>query len=118
MRHLLNTVARRLVGSAVICVLSLTTLPATWHADDDAICGQPVGSSATETLSQPDAQPSQPHCEICHWIRSLRSAGVAELPLTLDHSARLTIVTGRVLCGSAPVVRRLPSRAPPALVQL
>jgi hypothetical protein len=57
------------------CLLSSTAAPAALHAqDDDPFCAGPLGAEGqTPSLSTATDIPEPAHCDVCHWLRSLRT---------------------------------------------
>lgn len=106
---------RRLAGVLVALLIGATALPPALHADmDDLACefGAATSSRATHADAN-DRHSDSLHCEVCHWVRSIRvfeTAGASnpQLVATLDvvAVAALDVVT-------VDLVAARTSRAPP-----
>ncbi len=67
-------VGRRLAGLLVALLVGATALPPALHADmDDLACEFGAARSAASIhLDANDTQADSLHCEVCHWLRSVR----------------------------------------------
>jgi hypothetical protein len=101
-----------LAGSLV----SSTAVPAALHAqDDDPYCASPlVPKDQTRSLSTATETPEPAHCDVCHWLRSLRTIA-AQTGATILRPSDSTVrfaEAPEAPAHSAP--RRLVARGPPA----
>lgn len=111
----LRPVGRRLAGLLVALLVCATALPPALHADmDDLACEFGAARSAFAThVDANDTHADALHCEVCHWLRSLRvfQAALAPAPLLvatidlLDPPGAARLVEAVVAVGS--------SRGPP-----
>jgi hypothetical protein len=112
--------ARRTAGALVrllVVVLSIgTSIPFAVHGDaGHDPCDTVDASAAPRTIEQaPAASPAPRHCDVCHWLRSLRAFDVAlERPVAVNRVGlpSVTLAVSPVVQLSLPSA---PSRAPPA----
>jgi hypothetical protein len=70
----LHPFSRRLAGLLVALLIGATALPPALHADmDDLACQFGAARSARAThVDANDTQAGSLHCEVCHWLRSIR----------------------------------------------
>jgi hypothetical protein len=67
-------VGRHLAGLLVALLVGATALPPALHADmDDLACDFGAARSGRAThFDANDTHPKSLHCEVCHWLRSIR----------------------------------------------
>ena len=115
MRPNANGLVHRLTGLLVLLLLCATALPPTLHGEmDDLACefGASAGTGAP-TLDNGGASGKAAHCEVCHWLQSLRVCQLTNhrLPQPLATVADVAPATSPAV--AAPGLPRRPSRAPP-----
>lgn len=81
----LRPVGRRLAGVLVALLVCATALPPALHADmDDLACEFGAARSAFAThVDANDTHADALHCEVCHWLRSMRVFQTALAPSPL-----------------------------------
>ncbi len=106
---------RRLAGLLVALLIGATALPPALHADmDDLACEFGAARSARAThVDANDSHAGSLHCEVCHWLRSIRvfeTAGASnpQLVATVD-----AVVVTAVDLVAVDVAASRSSRAPP-----
>ena len=69
-----HLVGRRLAGLLVALLIGATALPPALHADmDDLACDFGAARSGRAThFDANDTHANSLHCEVCHWLRSIR----------------------------------------------
>ena len=75
MSSLLSPFGRRLAGWLVALLVGATALPPALHADMDDLACQ-FGAARSAGAVHVDANETRAdslHCEVCHWVRSIRS---------------------------------------------
>lgn len=109
------TIGRRLAGLLVAVLIAATALPPALHADmDDLACEFGAARSAQATHADAnDTQDDSLHCEVCHWLRSIRAFDVtlAAAPSRIGTVEPVESADAPRWQASALVVRA--SRAPP-----
>jgi hypothetical protein len=115
----MHALVRRAAGATVRLLVLLLTLgtsvPIAAHGDaGHDPCDGGVEGVAQATVHAPQAPAKAQHCEVCHWLRSLRAfETVVDAPAKAAEGGWLAAA----LCVS-PVarlhIRPAPSRAPPA----
>ena len=75
MSSLVPALGRRLAGLLVALLVGATALPPALHADmDDLACEFGAAQSARTTHADAnDSHDDSLHCEVCHWLRTLRT---------------------------------------------
>jgi hypothetical protein len=115
MRLHANGLAHRLTGLLVLLLLCATALPPTLHGEmDDLACEFGVGAdTGAPALDNGGASGKAAHCEVCHWLQSLRVCQLPDhrLPQPLAAVADVAPATSPEV--AAPGLPRRPSRAPP-----
>jgi hypothetical protein len=110
-----RTAGRRIAGVLVALLIGATALPPALHADmDDLACEFGAARSARAThVDANDSHPDSLHCEVCHWLRSIRvfeTAGIGNPQLVATVDAVVVMASDAVTVDvSAPGS----SRAPP-----
>jgi hypothetical protein len=115
MSSLIPAIGRRVAGLLVALLVGANVLPPALHADmDDLACEFGAASSAQKTHADAnDSQDDSLHCEVCHWLRSIRAFDVAPAAapaFTFTIAPIDTVEPGTP--DASPVVVRAP-RAPP-----
>jgi hypothetical protein len=115
MSSLIPAIGRRLAGLLIALLVGANVLPPALHADmDDLACEFGAASSAQQTHADAnDRQDDSLHCEVCHWLRSIRTFDVA---LTAAPAFTLTMAAVQFVASGTPdasVVIVRASRAPP-----
>ncbi len=108
-------VGRRLAGLLVALLIGATALPPALHADmDDLACEFGAARSARAThVDANDTHANSLHCEVCHWLRSIRVFDAA-LSVTPQLVATIAIVDPpRVAPPATATVAARSSRGPP-----
>lgn len=103
----------RLVATGLaVCLIGAAALPL--HAADDAYCSRPLADAEGDAVGPVASSAQASHCEVCHWIRSLRTLDIhvaATLLSPSDFVATSTDPAERPLTSDrAPIL----SRGPPA----
>ena len=115
MSSILPAIGRRLAGLLVALLVGATALPPALHADmDDLACEFGAASSAQKTHADAnDRQDDSVHCEVCHWLRSIRTfdVSIASAPAFTRTVARVEVVVAWTPDSSPLLIRA--SRAPP-----
>ena len=115
MSSLIPAIGRRIAGLLIALLVGANVLPPALHADmDDLACEFGAASSAQKTHADAnDSQDDSLHCEVCHWLRSIRTFDVAltAAPAPVLATAAVELVAFDTPDASAIVVRA--SRAPP-----
>lgn len=112
--------ARRSAGALarlLVLLLSLgTTIPAASHGDagHDPCDAAESGSSAPASLHAVGGSESPRHCDVCHWLRSVRSFEVTFEPPLAATDAGVVQTAIAVSTAARLFVPQAPSRAPPA----
>jgi hypothetical protein len=83
---------RRIRLLAVLVGLSLlgsTALPAALHGEgDDPFCARPLATAQGDaSLAAASVGPEAAHCDVCHWLRSLRTIEVQDRATLLGPAA-------------------------------
>ena len=70
-----HPVGRHFAGLLVALLIGATALPPALHADmDDLACDFGAARSARTThFDANDTHANSLHCEVCHWLRSIRA---------------------------------------------
>lgn len=115
MSSLIPAIGRRIAALLVALLVGANVLPPALHADmDDLACEFGAASSAQKTHADAnDRQDNSLHCEVCHWLRSIRTFDVAP---TAAPAVTLTMATVEVVASGTPDASALivrASRAPP-----
>ena len=108
-------VGRRLAGLLIALLIGATALPPALHADmDDLACEFGAARSARAThIDANDSHANPLHCEVCHWLRSIRVFDAA-LSVTPQLVATIAIVDPhRVAPPATATVAARSSRGPP-----
>jgi hypothetical protein len=110
-----HRLGRRFAGLLVALLIGATALPPALHADmDDLACEFGAARSGGNThLDANDTQDDSLHCEVCHWLRSIRvfetapaaTSAVADEVALVEPPPPVAMATTVVAAGS--------SRAPP-----
>jgi hypothetical protein len=107
-------VGRRLAGLLVALLVGATALPPALHADmDDLACEFGAArSGGAAHFDANDTHPTSLHCEVCHWLRSIRVfeatlGATPELVATIEvvdppRAARLVTTTVAVRSSRGP----------------
>jgi hypothetical protein len=110
-----DAVGQRLAGLLVVLLIGATALPPALHADmDDLACEFGAARSAGTThLDANDTHANSLHCEVCHWLRSIRvfdatRSAAPQLVATVD-----SVDPPRVARPVSPTVAIRSSRGPP-----
>jgi hypothetical protein len=115
MSSLLPALGRRLAGLLVALLVGATALPPALHADmDDLACEFGAATSARTThVDANDTHADSLHCEVCHWLRSIRTFDVATagLPVLLETVA--AVESTQTTPPHVSVIAVRASRAPP-----
>lgn len=108
-------VGRRLAGVLVALLVGATALPPALHADmDDLACEFGAARSAYAThVDASDTQADSLHCEVCHWLRSVRVFQAALAPAPLLVATIDGVETPGVARLAGAVVAVASSRGPP-----
>jgi len=106
---------RRLAGLLVALLIGATALPPALHADmDDLACEFGAARSARAThVDANESHAGSLHCEVCHWLRSIRvfeTAGASNPQLVATVGA---VVVTAVDLVAVDVASPRSSRAPP-----
>jgi hypothetical protein len=106
---------RRFAGLLVALLVGATALPAALHADmDDLACEFGAARSGRAIhIDANDTHARAPHCEVCHWLRSIRvfEASRAATPQVV---ATIDLVDPPRTASLATAVAAVPSsRGPP-----
>jgi hypothetical protein len=82
MRTATPSVARRVAGLVVTLLVSAATLAPAFHIDPtgDLLCRPGTRSSELTVRAADDGVES--HCDVCHWLRSLRVHDATDAGLT------------------------------------
>ena len=110
-----NRPGRRFSALLVVLLIGAAALPPALHADmDDLACEFGAARSARAThLDDNDTQDRSLHCEVCHWLRSIRvfetapaaASTVAEAVAAVEPPPAVALTTAAATARS--------SRAPP-----
>jgi len=110
--HRAAIVARLLV----LLLAAGTALPTAIHAGgaDDPYCDPSRSSQGTDAWTPGSGIADREHCEICHWLRAVRSFDAVptpslDAPRRRDHALRPLL-----LARAVPERASAPTRAPPA----
>lgn len=110
-----DAVGQRLAGLLVVLLIGATALPPALHADmDDLACEFGAARSAGTThFDANDTHANSLHCEVCHWLRSIRvfdatRSAAPQLVATVD-----SVDPPRVARPASPTVAIRSSRGPP-----
>ena len=115
MSSLIPAIGRRIAGLLIALLVGANVLPPALHADmDDLACEFGAASSAQRTHADAnDSQDNSLHCEVCHWLRSIR-VFEATLCATPQLVATIDVVDPpRVARPVTPAVAVRSSRGPP-----
>ena len=111
----LRPVGRRVAGLLVALLVCATALPPALHADmDDLACEFGAARSAFAThVDANDTHADALHCEVCHWLRSIRvfEAALATTPQLVATIAKVD--PPRVARPATTTVAARSSRGPP-----
>lgn len=115
MSSMFHRLGRRLAASLVVLLIGATALPPALHADmDDLACEFGAARSARAThLDDNDTKDSSLHCEVCHWLRSIRVFETAPAAATTVAEAVATVGPPPAVALTTAVVTARSSRAPP-----
>lgn len=93
MSSLVPALGRRLAGLLIALLVGATALPPALHADmDDLACEFGAAQSARTTHADAnDRHDDSLHCEVCHWLRTLRT-----FDLTLTGAPAITAAVAAV----------------------
>lgn len=108
-------IGRHLAGLLVALLIGATALPPALHADmDDLACEFGAARSAgTTRIDANDTRADSLHCEVCHWLRSIRVFEAA-LSATPQLVATIDVVDPpRVAALATTIVATHSSRGPP-----
>jgi len=116
----MHLLARRTAGAMarlLVLVLTLgTSLPFATHADEghDPCDAPTIAGVGAASLRAPGAPVKPQHCEVCHWLRSLRAFDtvLAAPAATTEGNGAAAAVDVSPL--ARLIVRPASSRAPPA----
>jgi hypothetical protein len=91
-------------------------IPSLWHqAGDDPFCERPLaGAEGAATIGSGPSDTDSEHCEVCHWLRAMRSLAlhIADLRLSVPDASRHHVDSFEIP-ESAPRLSVL-ARGPPA----
>lgn len=108
-----SPVGRRLAGLFTALLVGAMALPPALHADMDDLACQFGAASTRTNVDADDSASGALHCEVCHWLRSIRVFDVAQVDA---HLAVATVATVDAPPASRPSASSLvvrASRAPP-----
>ncbi len=111
----LHLVGRHVAGLLIALLIGATALPPALHADmDDLACDFGAARSGRAThFDASDTHANSLHCEVCHWLRSIRVFEAA-LSATPQLVATVDVVDPpRVARLGATAVAVRSSRGPP-----
>lgn len=110
-----HRLGRRFAGLLIALLVGGTALPPALHADmDDLACEFGAARSArTPHLDADDTQDDSLHCEVCHWLRSLRVFETAPAATSTVAEAVDAVEPPPVIALATVVVTERSSRAPP-----
>jgi hypothetical protein len=79
MSSMVPALGRRLAGLLIALLVGATALPPALHADmDDLACEFGAAHSARTTHADAnDSRDDSLHCEVCHWLRTIRTFDLA-----------------------------------------
>lgn len=104
----------RLAHAAAVLLVLVSALSPALHVEaDDQFCAPLArdGHGAPTLASAPDS--TGQHCEICHWLRSLRTIGPADAGFTTGVDASATPCPTDLDAGDPPTLAARSPRAPP-----
>jgi hypothetical protein len=115
MSSLVPALGRRLAGLLIALLVGATALPPALHADmDDLACEFGAAQSARTTHADAnDRQDASLHCEVCHWLRTIRTF---DLALTGAPAISVTVTPIEAVAVPVPLTASFAlcaSRAPP-----
>ncbi len=115
MSSLLPRFGRRLAGWLVALLVGATALPPALHADmDDLACQFGAAASARSVhVDANDTRADSLHCEVCHWLRSIRSFELPQAGTSAVAAACETVYVPQPLAGTDATTAARSSRAPP-----
>lgn len=113
MSSMVPALGRRLAGLLIALLVGATALPPALHADmDDLACEFGAAHSARTTHADAnDSQDTSLHCEVCHWLRTIRTF---DLVLTGAPAITATVSTIEAVDVSLPFTSAATIRAPRA----
>ncbi len=106
---------QKVTGLLALLLVCVTVLPPTLHGKmDDLACEFGAGSgTGGQTLEARDAEGQLAHCEVCHWLQSVRVGCIVERRLPQPNAIATNVALARRPPVTTPSVPRRPSRAPP-----
>ena len=113
MSSMVPALGRRLAGLLIALLVGATALPPALHADmDDLACEFGAAQSAQATHADAnDSQDDSLHCEVCHWLRTIRTF---DLALTGAPAFTATVSTVEAVDVALPLTSPGTIRAPRA----
>jgi hypothetical protein len=111
-----HRLGRRVAGLLVALLVGATALPPALHADmDDLACEFGAARSAQAPhLDANDTQDGSLHCEVCHWLRSIRVFDSAAAPVFRAAQAVAAVEPPPAAALAPAVVSARAARAPPS----
>lgn len=102
----------RLVAALLVCA---TGLAPALHAEgqDDRLCAPRSSGEAGDPVLHAAGGPQAQHCEICHWLRSLRSFDASDAGVAAGETVATRPVPPDPRPGDPPPASPASSRAPP-----
>lgn len=115
MSSMFHRLGRCLAALLVALLIGATALPPALHADmDDLACEFGAARSARAThVEDNDTQDSSLHCEVCHWLRSIRVFETAPAAASAVAEAVAAVAPPPAVALATAVVTARSSRAPP-----
>lgn len=107
--------ARRWSGLLTLLLTCASVLPPALHAEMDDLACQvgAAGAGGTVRVDDPAAHDTPLHCEVCHWLRSIRVYSVADKPLPPASIPLEAVEPALFSFVDAPRLTGRASRAPP-----
>jgi len=101
----------RIAAALLVCASALS--PALHVDSDDPFClpGSSQGGNGAAVSASPQA--SEQHCEVCHWLRSLRTLDATDAGLTTGLGVQAAPSPSDCAAGDPPALAARSCRAPP-----
>ena len=104
----------RLAALLIALLVGATALPPALHADmDDLACQFGAAQARAPHVDANDTHADSLHCEVCHWVRSMRAFEIAHVGTPTSIAGVEAVVFGPAGVASSSPAAPGTSRAPP-----